>query len=57
MTFSDMGMTVTFSAYELAPYAAGPQVFALDWDFLRPWLSEDGKLLLNLPEDTETAAK
>lgn len=57
VTFSDTGMTATFSAYELAPYAAGPQTFTIGWDFLCPWLSEDGKLLLAPREDTGVAAK
>lgn len=56
VSFSDMGMTVTFSAYELAPYAAGAQTFVIGTDFLRPYLSEDGRLLLGLQQDSQTGS-
>lgn len=48
VTFHGGGMDVVFSAYELAPYAAGPQEFQLSYEFLEPYLSEQGKLLLGL---------
>lgn len=48
VTFSGEGMTVTFSPYELAPYAAGEQVYSLSMDFLEPYLSADGRELLGL---------
>ncbi|WP_352416714.1 DUF3298 and DUF4163 domain-containing protein [Oscillibacter ruminantium] len=51
VAFSDGGMTVTFSAYEMASYAAGPQTFEIDLDFLKPYLSEDGRALLGIPEE------
>ena len=51
VTFRDDGMDVVFSAYELAPYAAGPQEFHLSYEFLKPYLSEQGKLLLGLKEN------
>lgn len=51
VTFGENGMDVVFSAYELAPYAAGPQEFHLTYDFLKPHLSEQGKLLLGLEEN------
>ena len=51
VTFHDGGMDVVFSAYELAPYAAGPQEFRLSYEFLEPYLSEQGKLLLGLKEN------
>ena len=57
VTFSDEGMTVVFSAYGMANYAAGEQTFVLDWDFLEPYLSEDGRLLLNISRDMGDAAK
>lgn len=57
VTFSDKGMTVVFSAYGMASYAAGEQTFVLDWDFLEPYLSEDGRLLLNISKDAGDAAK
>lgn len=52
VTFDEVGMDVIFSPYELAPYAGGPQEFHLPYDFLRPYLSEHGRLLLGL-EDAE----
>lgn len=51
VTFGETGMDVVFSAYELAPYAAGPQKFHLPYDYLKPHLSEQGKLLLGLEEN------
>lgn len=51
VTFGETGMDVVFSAYELAPYAAGPQEFHLPYDYLKPHLSEQGKLLLGLEEN------
>jgi hypothetical protein len=51
VTFHDGGMDVVFSAYELAPYAAGPQEFHLSYEFLKPYLSEQGKVLLGLEEN------
>jgi hypothetical protein len=51
VTFRDGGMDVVFSAYELAPYAAGPQEFHLSYEFLEPYLSEQGKVLLGLEEN------
>jgi len=48
VSFNETGMTVTFSAYELAPYAAGPQEFHFSYDWLDPYLSAQGKLLLGL---------
>ena len=46
VTFDEAGMTVGFSPYELACYAAGPQVFHLSRDFLEPYLSDYGRALL-----------
>jgi len=46
--FDEEGMTVIFSAYELAPYAAGAQEFHFTYEFLEPYLSAQGKLLLGL---------
>lgn len=50
VTFSEVGMDVVFSAYELAPYAAGPQEFHLPYELLTPHLSEQGKVLLGIEE-------
>jgi len=50
VTFNGDGMNVIFSAYELAPYAAGPQEFHLSYEFLKPHLSDQGKLLLGLED-------
>ena len=41
-------MTVVFSPYELAPYAAGPQEFFLSYDWLKPHLGPHGLELLGL---------
>ena len=46
VSFHEEGMTVIFSQYELAPYAAGPQEFNLSYAWLRPYLSEQGAALL-----------
>lgn len=48
VSFDETGMTVGFSPYELAAYAAGPQVFRMDYGFLRPYLSDDGCGVLGL---------
>lgn len=50
VSFSDGGMTVSFSAYEMAAYAAGPQVFEISFEMLAPYLSDDGMELLGLAE-------
>ena len=41
-------MTVGFSPYELAAYAAGPQTFHLTYEELSPHLGPHGKALLGL---------
>lgn len=56
VTFSDRGMMVTFSAYEMACYAAGPQTFEIGLDFLKSYLSEDGRLLLGIPEEPQSGS-
>lgn len=48
VTFREDGMDVVFSAYELAPYAAGPQIFHLPYALLQPHLSQQGAVLLEL---------
>ena len=48
VAFDEAGMTITFSAYELAPYAAGPQVFRIPYDWMRPYLNQQGNALLGL---------
>lgn len=50
VSFDETGMTVTFSPYELAPYAAGPQSFHLTNDWLEGHLSQQGRLLLGMEE-------
>lgn len=49
VSFDEAGMTVNFSPYELACYAAGEQSFTLDWTFLTPLLGEKGRAWLSLP--------
>jgi hypothetical protein len=49
VSFDADGMTVGFSQYEMACYAAGEQVFSLSNEFLKPYLSDYGRQLLCLP--------
>lgn len=51
VSFDDDGLTVGFSPYEMACYAAGPQVFNLSYEFLSPWLSDAGRQTLGLVQD------
>ena len=46
--FREDGMTVVFSPYELACYAAGTQTFLIPAETLRPWLSSHGQALLEM---------
>lgn len=46
--FDREGMHVTFSPYELAAYAAGPQNFQFSYGWLSPHLSGHGRELLGL---------
>jgi len=55
VSFNEDGMTVSFSPYEMACYAAGSQMFTIGYDFLLPYLSDEGLTLLGLAP--ETAAK
>ncbi len=48
VSFDETGMTVGFSPYELAAYAAGPQVFHLSYDLLAPHLGDYGRAVLGL---------
>lgn len=50
VSFDGTGMTVGFSPYELAAYAAGPQVFHLPCGLLAPCLSDYGRAVLGLAE-------
>ena len=51
VSFDEEGMVVIFSPYELAPYAAGPQIFRLSYDWLEPHLSARGRALLGLESE------
>lgn len=42
ISFDESGMTVAFSPYELAAYAAGSQEFHLSYEWLTPYLDEHG---------------
>lgn len=55
VSFDAEGMTVGFSPYELAAYAAGPQIFRLTYDQLAPHLGEHGRALLGLGSGEEAA--
>lgn len=48
VTFGEEGMTVAFSPYELACYAAGPQVFHISYEWLAPHLNQQGREFLGL---------
>ena len=48
VSFDETGMTVSYSPYELAAYAAGTQVFRLTYDQITPYLSDHGLEVLGL---------
>ena len=48
VTFDDEGMHIIFGVYDIAPYAAGEQVFTIPYHLLAPYLSRYGKGLLDL---------
>lgn len=48
VTFDEEGMTVAFSPYELACYAAGTQIFTVSYEWLMPYLSDHGLQVLGL---------
>lgn len=50
VSFDEEGMTVGFSPYELACYAAGSQVFHLTYQELLPYLGSHSRALLGLEE-------
>ena len=50
VSFDESGMTVAFSPYELAAYAAGAQVFTLSYQELAPHLNQRGQQVLGLTE-------
>ena len=51
LSFDETGMTVGYSPYEMACYAAGPQVFTLTYEQLLPGLSDHGLEVLGLVAD------
>ena len=51
VSFDEAGMTVGFSPYELACYAAGPQVFHLSYGDLAPHLGQHGRELLGVEDN------
>ena len=57
VSFDAEGMTVAFSPYELACYAAGEQVFHLTYEELLPHMGPHGRALLGLEEETEEASE
>lgn len=50
VSFDETGMTVGFSPYELAAYAAGAQVYHLDYDWIAGYLSGHGLAVLGLAD-------
>ena len=52
VSFDETGMQVAFSPYELAAYAAGPQIYHLDYSQFSGYLSAHGAAMLGLePEE------
>ena len=47
VSFHPEGMTVTFSAYDMAPYAAGPQIFDFTYDWLETYLGVEYRSILD----------
>lgn len=50
VALDEKGMTVAFSPYELAAYAAGAQEFTLSYEELAPHLNQRGQQVLGLTE-------
>ena len=50
VSFDESGMTVAFSPYELAAYAAGAQEFTLTYEELAPHLNQQNQQILGLAE-------
>lgn len=50
LIFEDSGITVAFSPYTIAPYAAGEQSFQVPYSLLKPYLNERGLRLLGLDQ-------
>lgn len=48
VSFDETGMTVAFSPYDLAAYAAGPQVYHLPYETFAGYLSPHGLAMLGL---------
>lgn len=48
VSFDADGMTVSYSPYELAPYAFGSQIYKIPYDVLEPYLSLQGMEILGL---------
>ncbi len=48
VSFDESGMTVAFSPYELACYAAGEQIFRIPYDWLAPRLSPAAQSFLGI---------
>lgn len=51
--FSQEGMTVIFSAYELGPYVLGPVELTLDWEALSELMGPGGMERLGMAAETE----
>lgn len=49
--FSGSGMTVSFDAYVLGPYASGPQTFEIPYSHFYNALDSHTQSLLNVPQD------
>lgn len=53
VSFGKDGMTIGFSRYEIASYAEGDQVFTVNYEFLRPYLSPSGQKMLQVPKSSK----
>lgn len=53
VSFSKDGMTIGFSRYEIASYAAGDQVFTVSYEFLRPYLSTSGRKMVQVSKSSK----
>ena len=51
ISFDEDGMSINYSPYELAAYAAGGQCFEISYEFLKPYLRLQGQHLLGLVEE------
>ena len=49
--FGDTSMTVVFSVYDIAPYAAGEQAFEVSYALIEPYLNDYGRQMLEIAKE------